>query len=115
MSLYDRLKSTAAAKIKKYGAEYEFTRTTFGAVDYSSGTVSSTESTYTAFAVREEFTASERADSSIEVGDIKLLAAAASYAINDKVVIDGEPYKLVSVKPIKPGSIAVAYELQARK
>lgn len=119
MSFYEDLRdNTATALITEFGSLHTFTRVTKGIYDPVSGSsVGDTSATFTANAVREEISAFERQDSSIKVDDVKLLAEAVGngFKIDDQVTIDSQEYKLVMVDPIKPGSVVVAWRLQARK
>lgn len=118
MSFYENLRDNTAAKlIKKYGRQHTFTRVTKGSYDPVSGTTTGdTQTQFTAYAVKEDFSAYERNDSSIQIDDIKLVAeASGSFEVDDQITIESQEYKLVRVNPIKPGAIVVAYELQARK
>ena len=118
MSFYQHVRdNTATPLIAKYGRTFNFERVVKGAFDPATGqTIGDTVTTYTADAVKSKWTATERADSSIETNDIKLIAeAAGAYQVDDNVEIEGSSYKLVNVLPIKPGPTVVAYTLQARK
>lgn len=119
MSIYTRLNATATRLVEKFGSELTFTRVTKGTFDPATGSSSGdTTQTYTANAVKDTFSQLERSDSSVEIGDIRLIAETATfgpYAVDDLVAIDGFSYRLVNVDPIKPGPTVVAYELQARK
>ena len=109
--------NTATRLITRFGREHTFTRVTYGAYDPVSGTSPETSATFTANAVKEEFSAFERNDSSIQVDDIKLIAEAVSdgFEVDDSITIESEEYKLIRVDPIKPGPTVVAWTLQARK
>lgn len=118
MSFYENLRDNTATKlITQYGRAHTFTRVTYGAYDPVSGTSEETSATFTANAVKDEFSAFERNDSSIQVDDIKLIAEAVTegFLIDDAITVESEEYKLTRVNPIKPGAVVVAYELQARK
>lgn len=115
MSLYSRLLSTSTNLIERYGVEYTFTKVTAGAFNPATGTVSSTSSTYTAYCVRDSYSAYERQDGSVQIDDIKLIAEVAAFAVDDTVSIDSSVYRVVRVSPIKPGATVLAYELQVRK
>lgn len=109
--------NTASTLIARFGRSHTFTRITKSVYDPASGTSSKTESTFTANAVKEEFNALERQDSSIRVGDVKLLAEAVTegFEVNDRITIQSQEYKLVMADPIKPGPTVVAWNLRARK
>ena len=119
MTFYTNLRDNTAAKlIKKFGRLHTFTRVTYGAYDPATGTSAETTATFTANAVKDEFSAFERNDSSIQIDDIKLIAEASdliTFEIDDSITIESQEYKLTRVNPIKPGATVVAYELQARK
>lgn len=103
-----------AELIKELGVKYTFTHTTQGAYDPATGTTTDTISTYTAYAVRDEFSAYERNDSSIAVGDIKMIGESANYAVDDTVTIDSIVYKIMRAAPVKPGATTMVYNLQLR-
>ncbi len=118
MSFYESLRDNTATKlITQYGRSHTFTRVTYGAYDPLSGTSAETEATFTANAVKDDFSAYERNDSSIQIDDVRLIAEAISegFLVDDAITIESEEYKLVRVNPIKPGAVVVAWELQARK
>ncbi len=109
--------NTATRLIMRFGREHTFTRITKGAYDPASGSSSKTESTFIANAVKEEFNAFERQDSSIQIDDIKLIAEAVAegFEVNDRITIESQEYKLTMADPIKPGPTVVAWNLRARK
>ena len=118
MSFYENMRDNVATKlIQKRGDTHTFTRKIRGEYDPLSGSSTDTSKTYTAMAVKTEFSAYERNDSSIQVDDIKLLAEVADTEYNqgDEINIDGANYELIKVTAIKPGPVVVAYKLQARK
>jgi hypothetical protein len=109
--------NTATKLIARFGRLHTFTRVTYGAFDPATGTSAETSATFTANAVKEEFSAFERNDSSIQVDDVKFIAEAVSngFEVDDSITIESQQYKLTRVNPIKPGAVVVAWELQARK
>lgn len=118
MSFYENLRDGTANKlITKYGREFTFTRVTKGAYDPATGNTSGdTSVSFSSTAVKSDFSAYERNDSSIKIDDVRLIAlASGAFLVDDFVTIEGEEYRLIRVDPIKPGSIVVAYTLQATK
>lgn len=118
MSFYEGLRDNTATKlITKFGRSHTFTRITKGAYDPVTGTSAKTESTFTAYAVKEQFSAYERNNTSIGITDIKFMAEAVSegFEVGDRVTIEGEEYKVSFVDPIKPASVVVAYNLRVVK
>lgn len=117
MSFYDEMADIALELITEFGASISFSRVTEGVYDPASGkTIGDAEEVFSVNCVKDTFSSFERSDSSIEVGDIKLIAAAThDFAVDDTATINGLDYKLVMVDPIKPANTVVAYELQARR
>lgn len=108
--------NTATRLIKKFGRRHTFTRVSYGAYDPATGTSAETESAFTAYAVKDDFSAFERNDSSIQIDDIKLIAeASGAFEVDDLIDIESQDYRIVRVNPIKPADVVVAYELQVRK
>lgn len=118
MSFYASLRdNTATPLISEFGVSYTFSRTTKGAYDPATGSTSGdSTATFTALAVRDEFSAYERSDSSIQINDIKFICEAVSegFQVGDHVEIEGIDYQVMRATPIKPANIAVAWELQVR-
>lgn len=118
MSFYENLRDgTANTLITKYGRSFTFTRVTKGTYDPAIGsTTGDTSATFTSYAVKADFSAYERNDSSIQIDDVRLIAlASGGFLVDDFVTIEGEEYRLIKVDPIKPAAVVVAYKLQARK
>lgn len=116
MSLYPRLYNTALRLLQNYGVEYTFTHITPGAYDPATDTdAPGTSTDYTAYCVRDQYSVLEKADSSVEVGDISMIATVANFDVDDLVEIDSEDYRIVNVEPIKPGPTTLAYILQLRR
>lgn len=108
--------NTANKLIQRFGRLHTFTRVTYGAYNPATGTSAETSTTFTAYAVKDEFSAFERNDGSIRIDDVKMIAeASGSFEVDDCVTIESQEYTLVRVNPIKPGDTVVAYELQVRK
>lgn len=117
MSFYESLRDNTATKlIKKYGVLTTFKRVARGAYDPASGGTTSTTSTFTAYAVREEITKGNRADGAIQEHDYNLIAeASGGFLVNDVVVVDGSDHTVIRVDEIKPGAVVVAYNLAVKK
>lgn len=113
--IYQRLSATATKLLKKYGYSVEFTRDILGMYDPSQGKHTTTSTTFAKSIVKDTFTVRERADSSIEEGDIKLIAERGDYQIGDKVTIDSDVYRVFMADPITPAQVNCAWILGVRK
>jgi len=112
---YAPLEKTAERLIKKFGAEYTFTRTTKGAYDPATGTTSDTTSTFTKSGVLFDYSDSDIGDQTILAGDRRLLAEAHTYEVGDTLVVDGSTFRVVSISNNQPAGTLLSADLQIRK
>lgn len=112
---YAGLATRSLALITKFGADFTFTTFSLGSYDPATNTTTKTPSNYTAKCVKTNFTAQERADGSIQTGDIKLIAEVATFAIGDEVAVNSDTYRIQDINPIEPAGVPVIYILQVRK
>tara|TARA_S200002703_G_scaffold132666_1_gene120541 strand:+ start:1785 stop:2135 length:351 start_codon:yes stop_codon:yes gene_type:complete len=112
---YTALQTSAGSLLQNFGRQLTFTRTTDGAYDPNTGTTSPTTSTFTKYGCVFEYSDSERGDQTIEEGDRRVLAEGHTYQVGDKVSLDSETYRIISVSNIQPAGTIVACNLQVRK
>ena len=112
---YAQLESTAQKLLQNFGQQLTFTRTAHGTYDPDTGQTTTTESTYQKFGCVFDYTDTERADETIEQGDRRVLAEAHDYQVNDKVDINGETYRVISVSENRPAANVLIANLQVRK
>jgi hypothetical protein len=115
MSVYDRLQATATRLLTNYGVLTTFTRSTKGSYNPLNGTHSVTNSTYDKYIVKDKWSFTERADSSIEEGDIKYIAEQGAYEKGDTLTVDGDVYRVFMIDPITPAETNCAVILGVRK
>lgn len=67
----------------------------------------------------DEFTWGQRAGSTIEANDVRLIVATEGLTAPptpaDKLIVGGTTYTIVEVKPLRPGGVDLLYDVQARK
>lgn len=112
---YRALADSSTALLTKFGRQLTFTRTTDGAFDPETGTKTQTTTTFTKYGCVFDYTAEEIALNNIEAGDRRILAEGHTYAVGDKVSLDGASYRVVRVSNIQPAATVVACNLQVRK
>jgi len=115
VSFYSGIRDTASELIAQFGVARIFTNNQQGAYNPDTGVHANTASTYTKKCVQGDFTAQDRADGTIESGDIKVIAEAFSYEKGDTVSIDSLDYRIVNIRPIKPADTLLASILQVRR
>lgn len=115
MSFYGRLQATATRLIRQYGVSSTFTAVSQGVYDGSTGSYIETETTYTASIVRDTWSKTELADSSIQSSDIKLIAESAAYKVGDTVQLSSGKHRIFKAEPIEPGDTNCCYILWVRK
>jgi hypothetical protein len=116
---YAALASRAGALLAKYGQGMVLARTTKGARDISTGTpaAGSTE-TWTGSGIEIEFDNRSIDGTMVKVGDKRILLSAPSVAqpkSGDTLTYAGETWRVEQAKIIKPGTVAVLYDVQVRK
>lgn len=112
---YTRIKAKTQKLIKKFGAEYTFSRVSQGSFDPTTGKTTNTTSTYSKQACIFDYNDADRADGVVQQGDRRLLAEGHTYENGDTVVIDGDTYTIINVSFTAPGGEVVAANLQVRK
>lgn len=112
---YTRLQATATTLIQKFGKQLTFTRTTDGAYDPNTGTVSQSDSSFQKYCCVFDYNDSEIDGSNILIGDRRLLAEQHEYQVDDMVSIDSENYRVITVQQNKPSSKLLTMTLQVRK
>jgi len=112
---YDRIRSTASQLLERFGQQLTFTRTTQGAYDPDTGQPSTSTSTFSRYCCVFDYSDAERAEQTIQEGDRRVLAEAGDYQVGDKVSIDSETYRVVSVSESRPSATIVSVTLQVRK
>jgi len=112
---YDRIRSTASQLLERFGEQLTFTRTTQGAYDPDTGQPSTSTSTFSRYCCVFDYSDAERAEQTIQEGDRRVLAEAGDYEVGDKVTIDSETYRVVSVSESRPSATIVSVTLQVRK
>lgn len=127
---YTNIYNTAVALISRFGAEYvhrmvdtSFTKTydpTSGSNVWTNGTTSYTEPQYTeelSDGVIVDFTEEERRDTSIKVGDKKLLSVEITTPQSQDIfIIGGVEYSYINHTTIQPASTSdpLLYKVQLR-
>lgn len=115
---YTALAASATSLIRRAGAPVAFTRKGDSTYDTEAGDSESTPQKSNGVAVRIEYTLQERQNSAILETDVRLLAAAEGLPQpqpGDEAVFDGDTYSVVDCRPIKPATIVIVYDIQARK
>jgi len=112
---YEKMQATALKMLKRFGEEYTFTRTTDGAYNPATGKTSQSTSNFSKFCAIFDYNDRERTLESIQAGDRRVVAEQYSYQIGDKVSINSESYRVVSVEEINPSGTKVLSTLQVRK
>lgn len=106
---YQRLLKTANRLIKKSGVEHTFIRDAMGLYNPDLGTPRlNTQTTYSAYAVIDDENIGAQGDSTAKDYDIRMIAQAAPYEVNDTVTVNGVKMHITSTKPIKPGDTKLA-------
>lgn len=119
---YSKSLATTQKLLTSFGQDVIVKRIITGTYDPAAGSVSNTETIYTAKAVLLDYKNADAGNGlsgMIQVNDKKLLVSPVGLTVapdaNDLVTIDSEVWNVVNVKIIKPASIVVLYELQIRK
>lgn len=119
----DRIIRPIAAKLTTtYGQTILYTRQLLGDYDVAEGKAKKTEVTVSVKALVEEYGYQDSgagfAEGLIETSDKKVSVAATLLSfvpqIGDKLVIDGNNYRIERVKETRSGEQVALYELQAR-
>jgi hypothetical protein len=103
--------------IQKSGQAVTVTHIVTGAYNPATGTVSSTSTVQSGFAVELAYSHSEIDGTLILRGDKKLLLSISgmtAVSVDDTCTVGGVVYLIKNVKPLSPGGIVLLYELQLR-
>ena len=119
---YTKTKETANRLIKRFGQQLTVTRQVnneynpFLGKGYNpaTGEVTSTIETYTYDAVWLNFRDDEIDDTIVLRSDAKVLVSG-SLEVDDRVMLDGKEWRVVTVRPLNPAGIEVYTEVQVRK
>lgn len=116
-AFYDRLNATAQRLIADKGKAASVIRITNSGPPHAPV---QSETAYPAKMVEtgHQISVSPRAYSLIQAGDILGIMStdiAITPATADKIVIDGQRYNFVDIKPLNPGGTVLLYEFLARK
>tara|TARA_R110000868_G_scaffold309284_1_gene570639 strand:+ start:369 stop:719 length:351 start_codon:yes stop_codon:yes gene_type:complete len=112
---YAKMQTTALSLLTKFGRELTFTRTADGSYNPATGKTSQTTSSFSKYCAVFDYNDRERGGESIQAGDRRIVAEQYAYQIGDKVSIDSESYRIVSIETTKPSATAVLNNLQIRK
>jgi hypothetical protein len=117
MSFYSGLAAVATRLLTDKGQLLTFTRETSTAFDHTVGENTVTTSTFTGYGAAFDYNRNEIDGVIIAKGDIRLILNATDTApsVSDTTVIDGDTYRVMSIKKTAPAGTVVAYELQLRK
>jgi hypothetical protein len=111
---YNKSKRTADRLIKQFGAPLEYTRQSGETYDPVTGTTTATTETFTADTVWLDFSKEEIDETSVQSGDARLLVSS-SVKIDDRVVYNGNEWRIIDSSPLRPADVEVYTEAQARK
>jgi len=114
---YESLKKTASKLIANFGADAVISRKDGTGYDPASGSLYHGVSvTFTAKAVRAQFTISEKASSAVQDSDIKMLVESGKGVpeIDNTIKFDSISYRIMDVTKVSPSGKDVYYELHLR-
>jgi hypothetical protein len=119
MSFASNLVVTARRLVQKYGQSMSFSRVVEGSFVPSTGAVGAgTTSSYTAYGVPITYDASEIDNLTIMENDLRVIVevnvAGNIPLVGDVVTIDGQAYRVLSVKKTVAQSVSLIYTLQVR-
>jgi hypothetical protein len=114
---YASIRKKAYEKLKKYGFTATLKRTIPGSGPaWNPGTP--TEVEFTVLALFEEYSDNMIDGTTIMRGDRKLLFSAEHFEAfpktTDKLIINGEEFNIINVRPFAPGNVSILYTLQIR-
>lgn len=117
---YTGIQKTAKRLITSFGSAATYEHFTSGTFDPVTGGV--TGATYTGYAVQaaiDNFRRSDIDGTVIKADDKNAIMSAKDLAVtpntDGRFVQQGERYNIIDIRPTKPATIAVIYELQLRK
>ena len=114
---YASLKKTASKLISNFGADSVVASQGGSSYDPASGSMSGgTSASFTAKSVRAQFTNAEKALSTVQDSDIKMLLESGKGipAIDNTLTFDSVSYRIMDVTTISPSGTDVYYELHLR-
>lgn len=114
---YSGLAAVATNLLTDKGQAVTINRETSTSFDPVTGIDTVTPSSFSGVGAVFDYHRSEIDGNLIQKGDIRLLlnAVTTEPLTDDEITIDGETYRVISVKPTSPGGTVVMYELQLRK
>ena len=112
---YTPLQQSATRLITKFGAAYAFERLADRGYDAESGKPITRRTVYTRNAVVVDFDRIEASQTTVQEGDIKLLAETDDYKIGDTVSVNDLPYRIVDISTIQGSLQVMAVYLHLRK
>lgn len=122
MTDYDQIARDTHEDIRENGASFTLEQVVTSDYDTESSAVESGARAFKGFAVRHDNVLREISGEIIE-GDIGLLASVFTETmdpmpqpkIGSRVLFDGSWWRIVTCTPLKPATVAVLYQVQARK
>lgn len=115
---YSAQATRVAAQIEKYGAPAQLQRAAAGDYDTKTGEVDDNGTqVFNTTAVRDAFKRSDIDGTSVLATDVRLYLSpslATEPKPGDVIVFDGETYSVVNVRPTKPGTVVLLYDVQCR-
>ena len=115
---YDRLAATALDLLSRFGQDVSRVRVTPGAYDPATGAAGESEASATFKGALLDFNNGTTTfqGTLVQVGDRRLLIeAGAAPNTDDKIVVGGVTWSVLSVREINPAGIPVVYSLHLRK
>lgn len=115
---YDEIASTAQELIEEFGAPVILRRLADAEYDTTTGVVEGTDRRWSGVAVRIEYSLRDVDGEAIQMNDFRMLIGATSMEQprpGDRLLFAGDWVNVVNCKPTKPATIAVCYDVHARK
>lgn len=116
---YSNIAETAVAQINDKGRDVQLVYHTEGTLNIDTDIISGdSDLTVTVRALITNFNRRDIAGGLVEVGDMRVVIAASGIAkpkTNDIIVDNGINFIIINVTEIKPGQVAILYNLEVRK
>lgn len=120
---YADLASTVSELIEEFGARAILNRTIDADYNATSSEVESSDRASAGRAVRVEYELKDIDGEMIRRGDVRLYVSVATETgaempepqNGDRITFDGTIWRVIACSPIKSATVAVAYDVQARK
>jgi hypothetical protein len=115
---YSEIAAVAEEMIAEFGALIVLTRDVNAEYNVATAMVEGTERRWTGIAVRVEYALRDIDGDAIQMNDARLLIGVSGMEQpkpGDRVLYAGERLTVINCKPIKPATVAVAYDVQARR